>query len=92
MSILVRATQAGYFVNYRQIGDEFYVDDESQMGSWMERVNAIPKPTKAAPSEDIDPFLSLKMDEIRSKAKDLGMTIPFKCTKVKAVELIRAAM
>jgi hypothetical protein len=37
--IRVRAKQAGYYGHYREVGDEFAVEREEELGSWMQRLD-----------------------------------------------------
>ncbi|VVE77397.1 hypothetical protein [Pandoraea sputorum] len=38
MGIRVKATAPGYYVHYREIGAQFDIAKESDMGDWMEKV------------------------------------------------------
>lgn len=47
MGIRVKATAPGYYVHYRDIGAQFDIAKESDMGDWMEKVKGGAKATKA---------------------------------------------
>jgi hypothetical protein len=56
----VRATKNGYFIKFREVGEEFEIDSKQQLGSWMEvleeekpkRAAKKAVPTESAPADD----------------------------------------
>lgn len=60
MTIKVKATAVGYHGTYRNVGDEFYIDTEEELGLWMEKVEG----EESKPSAN--PFLDRKADDIKA--------------------------
>ena len=67
----VRATRRGFFGQQREPGDEFEIDSDKQMGSWMEKVGGKAVAEKSAPLAD--PFLARNADQIKADLVSLGV-------------------
>lgn len=57
----VRATRVGYQSHrVRQIGEVFEIESESQLGSWMERLDGVTAPSPATASSSAGPKAKFK--------------------------------
>jgi hypothetical protein len=76
MPIPVKATQLGFFGNkLRYENEEFAVDNEDQLGTWMHRLDGGPDREATVPTAPAEARLALLENEnaiLREKVKALG--------------------